>query len=160
MFCGYMDCCVQGRRSCWADDMLRMIQGLLPFTSIALVLALVYAGWTLMSRRQATRSSERAAAMKRAKADQQIVKMYGDGHLKILVFYASPASLKPGERGLVCYGVANAKAVRIEPDVEPVSPSMSRCVAIMAPAKETQYTLTAQDAEGHAQTQSFILQVR
>jgi hypothetical protein len=139
--------------------MFRMIQRLLPVTSIALVLALVYAGWTLMSRRQANRASERAAATERAKADQQIVKMYGDGHLKILAFYASPASLKRGEKGLVCYGVANAKVVRIEPDVEPVSPSMSRCVAIVGPARETQYTLTAQDADGHSQTQSFVLRV-
>lgn len=140
--------------------MVRLIRRLLPFTSIALVLALLYLVWTFVSRWQARREADGAVQAERAKADGQIVKQYGDGRLKILTFYPSPATLKRGEKGLVCYGVSNAKAVRIEPEVEPVQPSLSRCVAIVAPARETQYTLTAQDAEGHTETQTFILRVR
>lgn len=140
--------------------MVRIIRRLLPFTSIALVLALLYVGWTFVSRWRVNRNADASVRAERAKVDQQIVKQYGDGHLKILTFYANPGSLKPGEKGLVCYGVANAKAVRIEPDLEPVHPSLSRCVAIMAPPRETRYTLTAQDADGHSVTQSFVLHVR
>lgn len=140
--------------------MLRLIRRLLPFTSIALVLTLVYAGWIVLARRHANQASEQAAAAERAKADREIAERYGNGRVKILAFYASPAHLRPGEKGLVCYGVANAKTVRIEPGVEPVSPSMSRCIAIVAPAKDTEYTLTAQDADGHSDTQSFVLRLR
>jgi len=66
---------------------------------------------------------------------------------------------KRGERGRLCYGVANAKTARIEPAVERIWPSLGRCVDI-APKNETIYTLTAEDAEGHSATQSLTVKTR
>ena len=44
---------------------------------------------------------------------------------------------------MLCYGVDNASVVRLEPPVEKVWPSMSRCFPI-TPVKPVTYTLTAE----------------
>jgi len=137
----------------------RLIRRLLPYSSVAVIVALAYVGWIFVSRSMAHRASERAAEAERAKADQKIVQAYGDGHVKVLSFYASPATLKRGEKGLLCYGVANAKTVRIEPKMEPVHPSLSRCLEIR-PEAETRYTLTAQDGNGNTETRTLVLKVK
>lgn len=139
------------------DD--RLLRRLLPYTSFAVIVALAYAGWILVSRSMAERAGERAAEAAKAKANQKIVQAYGDGHIKILTFYASPAALTRGQKALLCYGVANATAVRIEPNVEPVHPSLSRCVDI-APSASTEYRLTAQDGQGKTETRSLVLSVK
>src|SRR5512139_3900309 len=53
----------------------------------------------------------------------------GDGELKIYHFYAGTARIYRGEHVNICYGVANARAVRIEPPVDSITPSMNRCIA-------------------------------
>ena len=78
--------------------------------------------------------------------------------LKILTFYANP-SIHAGEKALICYGVANATSVRIEPGVESVWPSLSHCISA-APLKTTEYTLTAGDALGHSVSQKIVVKVQ
>lgn len=136
-----------------------VIRKMLPYTTVACVLALLYSGWTLFSRWNENRANERAAEAGRARANAKIVEMYGSGNLKILNFYATPGSIRPGEKTLLCFGVANAASVRIEPGVEPVKPSLSRCVPI-APRERTEYKLTAEDAAGHKETASIVIQVK
>lgn len=142
---------------------MRVLRRLLPYTSVAVVLALAYAGWTLLSRRHATRLNEQAVQDEKAKADRKIVQVYGDGHLKVLTFYASPPVLKRGEKGLLCYGVANAKYVRIDPHTDPsveaLMPSLSRCLEV-SPKVSTEYTLTAQDTAGKSESRSVAIRVR
>src|SRR5436190_1813875 len=104
------------------------LRKLLPFTTVGLALALLYVGWTFYSRWNYARAAKQAAEHERAKANAKIVEMYGSGNLKILNFYATPGILRRGQKGLVCYGVSNATTVRIEPGVEALKPSMSRCV--------------------------------
>jgi hypothetical protein len=135
------------------------IRKLLPYTSAGLAIAILYVGWTFLSRWNDNRSRDRAADAERSKADAKIVEMYGSGNLKILNFYATPGVLKRGQKGLICYGVSNAKTVRIEPGVEPVTPSISRCVEI-APGADTKYTLAAEDESGHSAAQSVLVRVR
>jgi len=113
-----------------------IIRKLLPYTSAALALAVLYVAWTFFSRWNDNRARERAAEAEKAKADAKIVEMYGSGNLKILNFYGSPGVIRRGGKWLLCYGVANAKTVRIEPGIEALATSISRCVAI-SPAKET-----------------------
>lgn len=60
----------------------------------------------------------------------------------ITMFYAYPANPPAGEKTSLCYGVENATAVRLEPAVESVWPSISRCFEI--PSKAQTYTLTAE----------------
>ena len=68
---------------------------------------------------------------------------------KIIAFYARDTVVTEGGNTLLCYGVSNAKSVRIDPPVEGVSPSLTRCVEIR-PKGETRYTLTAVGADGQA----------
>jgi hypothetical protein len=115
--------------------------------------------WVFAARWSENRRIAAEAEEQRAKLDRQVTTMYGDGKLKILNFYATPSNLRRGEKGMVCYGVANAKAVRLDPPVERVWPSVARCFEV-APRKDTHYTLTAEDAQGHTAAQSLLLQVK
>ena len=135
------------------------VRKLLPYTSAGLALALLYVGWTFFSRWNDNSAIDRSAAAAKAKAEAKIVEMYGSGNLKILNFYVTPGVILRGQKGLLCYGVSNAQTVRIEPGVEPVKPSISRCIEI-APRKDTNYTLTAKDAAGHSETKSLFVRVQ
>lgn len=74
------------------------------------------------------------------------------------MFYASPATVRKGETVTLCYGVANAKNVKLEPQSNPVWPSHSRCVDATL-RKDTIYTLTIDDGNGHSQSQSLTVRV-
>ena|SRR5689334_16231894 len=138
---------------------MQVLRKVLPYTSAAVVLGALYTAWVFTSRWNDNRRMEQAAAAQRAKFDREITEAYGSGQLKILSFYASPGLIRRGEKALVCYGVANAKTVRLDPPVERVWPSTSRCFPV-TPERETRFTLTAEDAAGHTATQSFVLQVK
>src|ERR1700722_15764237 len=105
-----------------------LIRRLLPYTTATLVIALLYVAYVFYSRWDARRAGEQASADAKAKADAQIVKMYAGGELKILSFYATNGVVHRGEKTTICYGVANATAVRIEPEIRPLKPSLSRCM--------------------------------
>lgn len=135
-----------------------LIRRLLPFTTAALVLALLYVAWTFYSRWNRNRSIEQAAEAEKARANAEIVRKYA-GDLKILSFYTTSGTIRRGEKTLLCYGVASAARVRIEPGVEPVKPSLSRCVEV-SPSANTSYTLTAEDETGHSVTASLPILVR
>ncbi len=128
---------------------------------LVLGVALVYLGWVFFSRWQDNREiEERAAARQRAKRadDQRTVEMLGGNRFDILAFYASPGVIRRGDTAQLCYGVSNAKSVRLEPQSDPVWPSYSRCVTV-SPRKTTTYTLTAEDSEGHTKTATVLVQV-
>jgi hypothetical protein len=78
--------------------------------------------------------------------------------VKILQFYAGSPSVARGEKVLLCYGVENARAVRIAPDVEPLKPAYNRCIEV-EPRKTTEYTLTAEGEDGKTATASFTVAV-
>ena len=73
-------------------------------------------------------------------------------------FYASPGVIRRGDHVNLCYGVNGAAQVRLDPPVEKVWPSQSRCFAV-APREDTAYKLTVEDAAGHTVSQSFVLKV-
>lgn len=81
------------------------------------------------------------------------------GPVKILQFYANVSSLVTGEKALLCYGVENAKAVRIVPGMDGVYPALSRCVEI-GPEHTTHYTIMAEGFDGRVTTRSFTLNVQ
>ena len=124
-----------------------------------LALAALYVGWVFFSRWNENRRAEQEAEAARARDNAKIVEMFGSGDLKILNFYASAGTIRHGEKTLLCYGVSNATTVRIEPGVEPLKPSLSRCVPA-TPAEDTQYTLTAQDSAGHHATATLAVRVK
>jgi hypothetical protein len=129
------------------------------YLAIGMILAAAYAGWIFLNRSLSNRRFDH-----RNDADQQARSaaydsIYGGTAVKILQFYGREASLTEGSSSVICYGVLNAKSVRIEPPVEGVSVSPNRCVEV-APPRDTRYTLTAEGADGHAVSESFTLRVK
>jgi hypothetical protein len=135
----------------------------LVYSSAVVLIVLLYVGYIFISRSQENRGLEKAAAEKQAAAqlaqDRTTVADMGGKELAIQSFYGSPGVVKRGETAQLCYGVANAKTVTLEPQSEPVWPSYSRCVDVK-PTKTTTYTLTAQDANGHSVTQTLEIKVK
>jgi hypothetical protein len=76
--------------------------------------------------------------------------------VKITQFYTSTPTVARGEKGLVCYGVENAKSVWISPPKREISPSMSRCIEV-EPEGRTTYTLTAEGSDGTSATKKIEL---
>ena len=77
---------------------------------------------------------------------------------KISQFYATNPNLPRGEKGLLCYGVENAKTVWLEPPRQELSAALTRCVEI-EPAGTTTYTLTAEGVAGPPARQSVTVTV-
>src|ERR1035438_8015623 len=109
-------------------DSTSFLRKLLPYTTAALIAVALLTGWTLWSRRQANEDAVQAQKQKEAQQDEAVVHALGDNSLKILSFYASPAAVRAGQKALVCYGVSNAKEVKIEPPLDGVGVSLSRCL--------------------------------
>jgi len=124
---------------------------------------LLYVIWIFFARWQENRQIQRRAneerTAKQLADDRQTVEQMGGKELAIQSFYASAGVVKRGESLQLCYGVANAKTVKLEPQDNPVWPSYNRCVEV-SPKKDTRYTLTIQDAAGHTQTQSLDIKVK
>jgi hypothetical protein len=81
------------------------------------------------------------------------------GPVKILNFYANVGAVTMGEKALLCYGVENAKSVRISPTMQGVYPALNRCLEIV-PERTTHYTIHAEGYDGGVATQSFTLPVQ
>ena len=104
------------------------------------------------------RAKEAAAAKQRAD-DRATLEQLGGKELAIQTFYATPGKIRRGQSVQLCYGVANAKTVKLEPQSNPVWPSYTRCVEV-TPAKTTTYTLAIADAAGNTKSQSLTVTVR
>jgi hypothetical protein len=103
--------------------------------------------------------ARQAAIQQQHEQDRIALQQFGGKELAIQNFYATPGTIRRGESVQLCYGVANAKTVRLEPQSNPVWPSYSRCVDV-TPAKSTTYTLTIDDAAGNTKTQTLEVKVR
>ncbi len=128
------------------------------YTWILIVVALLYVGWIFYSRKAEQKEMQRAAQQKQLEDTQKVVDTYGGNNLKLIHFYVSPAVISKGQSSQLCYGIANAKTLTIT-NVENVWPSLNRCIDL-TPAKTTTYTLNAEDAQGHKETQSVTITVQ
>jgi hypothetical protein len=141
----------------------RALKNPILYSSLALLAVLLYVIWIFFSRWQENRELARRANEQRSEKqladDRQTVEQMGGKDLAIQSFYASAGVVHRGETLQLCYGVANAKTVKLEPQDNPVWPSYNRCVEV-APKKDTTYTLTIVDAAGHTQTQSIDIKVK
>ena len=124
-----------------------------------MVLAALYSGWVFSSRRQSAAEAERELQQRQADEERRVVAEFGGDQLKILSFGATMGEVSPGGRVVLCYGVSNATQVKIEPDVEPVKPSISHCLDVYL-KKTTTYTLKAEDANGNTKSASLTIRVR
>jgi hypothetical protein len=125
-------------------------------------IVLLFVVWTLFSRWQENLAIERRwreeKTRKQLEDDRVALEQFGGKELAIQSFYASPGAIHKGESAQLCYGVANAKTVKLEPQPNAVWPSYARCVTV-SPAKNTTYTLTISDASGNTKTQSLRVTV-
>src|ERR1039457_3766188 len=80
------------------------------------------------------------------------------GPVRILRFYASTGSIAPGDKAQLCYGVENAKSVRISPSIVPVVPAANKCLEIV-PEHTTHYTILAEGFDGKLATRFLTLVV-
>jgi hypothetical protein len=78
--------------------------------------------------------------------------------VKILAFYPRDAVVTEGGTTVLCFGVSSARSVRIDPPVDGVSPTLSRCLEIR-PKGETKYTLTAEGSDGQTVSQTVTVHV-
>ncbi len=129
------------------------------YTWFVVVAVALVVGLVLYSRWDENHKIEQQAAQKKRQQDAHEADLLGGNRFEILQFYAMPAAIQHGDVVHLCYGVSNAKAVKLEPQTDGVWPSLNHCV-IVTPAKDTTYTLTATDANGQTKTQSVSVAVR
>jgi hypothetical protein len=127
------------------------------FVQMAAIVVVSYVGLVVVNRKIADRQKEQQRQQPDGFAEFE--RAYGGTALKIVQFYSREGTMFEGSTTVLCYGVANARSVRIEPPVEGVSVSLNRCVEV-APERDTRYTLTAEGNDGHAVSESFVLKVR
>jgi hypothetical protein len=132
------------------------------YSGAVLVCVAIYVGFVLLTRYESNREFERRDAAQKAEQrredDRRAVEQLGGSELAIRSLYVSPGLIHRGEKAQLCYDLANAKSVTLDPPDGEVWPSHSRCVDL-APKKTTTYTLTITDASGKTATQSVELQV-
>jgi hypothetical protein len=132
------------------------------YSSLLLVLVAIYVGFVLVTRYESRLAYEKKTAteeaQKRLENDRLAIEQLGGSELSIRALYVSPSVVHAGEAAQLCYDVANAKTIVLDPPVAEVWPSHSRCVDIKA-KKSTTYTLTIADAAGKAVSQSVGLSV-
>jgi hypothetical protein len=133
------------------------------YSSLGLGIVVLVVGWIMVSRWLENRGIEKGAqeerTLKQQEQDRLTVEQLGGKELAIQNFYASPGEVRRGETVQICYGVANAKTVTLEPQSNPVWPSYSRCVDVK-PTKTTTYTLTIADTTGNTKNQTLEVKVR
>jgi len=139
------------------DSILRKI---LPFTTVGVIIAAIYVGYVFYSRWSENREAADKVKQQELASDQRTVNAYGGGQVKVLSFTISPGAVHRGEKVDICYAVANAKTVTIDPKPDgEVWPSLSRCVEA-TPTKDTTYTITAKDESGKTDTLSAAVKVQ
>ena len=126
--------------------------------AVAAYIVFVFVGRHESNRAFERRNAERATERQRAD-DQAAIEQFGGSELAIRAFYAVPAVVRRGQSAQLCYDVANAKTVTLDPPTGNVWPSHSRCVDI-SPKKTTTYTLTIADATGKSTSQTVEVRVQ
>ena len=139
-----------------------LIKNPLVYSCAVILIVALYVGWVLLSRRQEDRAYEHRAdeaqSKKQREADQAAIEQLGGSELAIQTLYATPRIAR-GETAQICFGVANAKSVTLEPQSNPVWPSHSLCVNVK-PIKTTTYKLTATGADGKSVAEEVKVEVR
>jgi hypothetical protein len=126
---------------------------------VGAIIAAAYLGYVFLARH--TTNQRWADRQKSAQPapDPKFEATYGGTAVKILQFYAREGAITEGESTVICYGVVNAKSVKIEPPVSGVQVALSNCVSAQ-PEHDTQYTLTAEGNDGKTVTAAFTLAVK
>jgi hypothetical protein len=123
---------------------------------VTAALALVYLGLVFSSRHSSALPPKAPPDPAQLRRQAEFERAYGGSELKIVQFYSAAAEVPEGDPVTICYGVINAKSVRIEPPVDGVGVSINRCVQA-TPRRETKYTLFATGGDGAVVSQSIVV---
>jgi hypothetical protein len=128
---------------------------------VAAAIVAAYLGYVFLARltsdqRWAARQKPAQTAPER---ESKFAATYGGTALKVLQFYPRESVVTEGQSTLICYGVLNAKSLRIDPPVGSVYPALNRCVEVQ-PEHDTKYTLTAEGTDGTTATAAFTVAVK
>jgi len=117
--------------------------------------------WSRWQVNQDIAAKERAAQAAKVRDDAaKSFEVLGGADFKIISFYAMPGTIHRGDEADMCYGVSNARSVRLDPpDVASMFLSLDRCVKV-APKKTTTYTFTADDGKGNTKTAQLTIEVQ
>lgn len=130
----------------------------LRYSAVGFLIAVAYVGWIALTRYNANQKYERESAQSETERYKKLVP--AGTELKITQFYASKPDAARGDSILVCYGVENARAVRIEPPIEaPLLPLPVKCFPF-APRHTTTLKLVAEGDKGGEATASITVRVR
>ena len=135
-----------------------------PYIYSALILLGVaaYVGFILISRHESNRAYERRKAEQGAKQrreeDRAAIEQLGGSDLAIRALYVSPAVIHHGENAQLCYDVANAKTVTLDPPARAKFGPRTTAASTFPPKKTTTYTLTIADSTGKSASQTVELQ--
>lgn len=132
------------------------------YSSLILICVALYVVYVLYSRYESNQRYQQKIKARqdaeRHEDDLRAIEQLGGSELSIRGLYVSPAHIRSGQFAQLCYDVANAKSVTLDPPVASVWPSHSRCIDV-SPTRTTTYTLTIADAQGKTVSQSVELRV-
>jgi hypothetical protein len=152
---------VSGPASCYPALVWRLLKRAQIPLWFGVIAAALYLGYVLLARHTADQrwAGRHRPTQSASEAESQIAATYGGSAVKILQFYAREGAITEDQSTVICYGVVNAKSVRIEPPLPGVYPSINKCTEV-SPEHDTKYTLTAEGQDGHTQTAAFTLLVK
>lgn len=135
----------------------------LVYAVIGIVAVAGYFAFLVISRHEAAREFDRRNTeiideQHRAE-DRLTLEQLGGTEFGIRALYVDPSVIRRGESAQICYDVANAKNVSLDPPVAQVWPSHTRCFEV-SPKRTTTYTLTITDATGKTATKTVQVHVR
>lgn len=112
--------------------MWKLIQRVQIPLGIATAIAVLYLGYVAFSRYSASQAYEERnkAAGPTEEQKAKFDATYGGTAVKITGFYARDGAIADGESTILCYGVVNAKSVKVDPPVGDVYPAINRCVDV------------------------------
>ena len=137
------------------------LETILPYTTVAVILAALYVAYTFYSRHESSRKAQEAIAAQQEDARKhQVEQIYGAGEVRFTTFGADEAVVTRGHSTQLCYGVLNATSVKMDPPLsEPGKVTAHHCVEI-SPRETTTYTITASNGKGDTKTESVTVQVK
>src|SRR5271169_546839 len=126
---------------------------------VAVVIALAWLLYVFLARHSGEKRIPAQPAAPDAAATSAFDAAYGGTDVKIIQFYARDAVVFEGKSTVICYGVANARSVTIDPPISGVGVSLNRCVEA-APKRNTTYVLTAEGETGKKVSASFTIRLQ
>lgn len=143
------------QKSRWKNPLL--------YSSFVLICVALYVVCVLYSRHESNlrylQQTKQREDQQRHQEDLQAIEQLGGTDLAIRSLYVSPSAIRPGQSAQLCYDVANAKTVALDPPVAAVWPSHSRCIDL-TPKKTTVYKLSISSTTGEVLSQTVTLRVQ